>query len=41
MEEQQELSEELDQQQRGDLDVIRKELDSSKIQIYERETVIQ
>jgi hypothetical protein len=41
MEEQQELSEELDQQQRGDLDVIRKELDSCKIQIYERETVIQ
>jgi hypothetical protein len=37
MEEQQELSEELDQH----LDVIRKELDSSKIQIYERETVIQ
>lgn len=41
LEEQQELSEELDQQQRSDLDTLRKRLDSANIQISERESIIQ
>ena len=41
LEEQQELSEELDQQQRADLDLIRKELNSTQIQLYDRDTIIQ
>lgn len=41
LEEQQELSEELDQQQRADLDLIRKELNSTQIQLYDRDSIIQ